>query len=355
MRLLPRVVLLTVATGVALFGRPAASEPIRGVGAALPKAVYAEWARSFEAKTHVAVSYSAVSPTTALGELATGHANFGASEVPLLVEQLAAKGLVQFPTVIGGVVPVANVPGVAPGTLKLTGLLLADIFLGKVKTWDDPAIKALNGELDLPSRSIRVVHPTEASGSTYIFTTYLSSVSPEWKRRVGRGFTVVWPVGEERAATVELGSFVRKTFGAAGFVDFATAADEGLPRTKMRNREGEFVTPNPVSFQAAAANAPWESAAAFGLLLVDVPGRGCWPLTAPVFALVPHAPKDSNQALEVLRFFDWAFKNGARIASEAGYVALPPPVTALVEKAWMRQVKDARGTSIWTGPGPGGN
>jgi phosphate transport system substrate-binding protein len=195
-----------------------------------------------------------------------------------------------------------------------------------------------------------VVHPEEASGSTYIFTTYLTSVSPEWRRRVGRGFTVVWPVGEERTGRAELGSFVLKTFGAIGFVDFAHAADEGLARTKMQNREGEFVSPNVVSFQAAAANAPWESAAAFGLLLVDVPGRGCWPLTAPVFALVPHAPKDPARALEVLRFFDWTFKNGARIASEAGYVALPLAVTTLVENAWRRQVKTSRGTSVWTGP-----
>jgi phosphate transport system substrate-binding protein len=350
MRLLARVVRLTLATGIALSGRSAASEPIRGVGAALPRTVYAEWARIYEAQTHVAVSYSALPPTAALGELASGHADFGASEVPHVAEQLAAKGLVQFPTVIGGVVPVVNIPGVVPGTLRLTGPLLADIFLGRVKTWDDPAIKALNGDLDLPSRTIRVVHPGEASGSSYIFTTYLTSVSPEWRRLVGRGFTVVWPVGEERAGRAELGSFVLKTFGAIGFVDFAHAADEGLARAKMRNREGEFVSPNVVSFQAAAANAPWESAAAFGLLLVDVPGRGCWPLTAPVFALVPHAPKDPARALEVLRFFDWTFKNGARIASEAGYVALPPAVTTLVENAWRRQVKTSQGTSVWTVP-----
>jgi phosphate transport system substrate-binding protein len=300
------------------------------VGAALPKTVYAEWARVYEAKTHVAVSYCAMAPTAALGELASGRADFGASEVPHVVEELAAKGLVQFPTVIGGVVPIVNVPGVAPGTLRLTGPVLADIFLGQLKTWDDPAIKALNGDLDLPARPIKVVHPAEASGSTYIFTTYLASVSPKWRRRVGRGFTVAWPVGEERAATAELGSFVLKTFGALGFVDFAHAADEGLARTKMQNREGEFVSPNVVSFQAAAANAPWESAAAFGLLLVNVPGRGYWPLTAPVFALVPHAPKDPTRALEVLRFFDWTFKNGARIANDAGYVPLPPAVTTLV-------------------------
>jgi phosphate transport system substrate-binding protein len=208
MRLLPRVLRLTLAIGIALSGRSAASEPIRGVGAALPKTVYAEWARVYEAKTYVAVSYSAVPPTAALGELASGHADFGASEVPHVVEQLAAKGLVQFPTVIGGVVPVVNIPGVAPGTLRLTGPVLADIFLGRVKTSDDPAIKALNGDLDLPARAIRVVHPGEASGSTYIFTTYLASVSPEWRRGVGRGFTVLWPVGEERAGTAELGSFV---------------------------------------------------------------------------------------------------------------------------------------------------
>jgi phosphate transport system substrate-binding protein len=354
MRWLPRILSPTLTAGIVLLGGWVASEPIRGVGATLPKTVYAEWARVYEAKTHVAVSYSAVPPTATLGEIASGQADFGASEVPHVADELAAKGLVQFPTVIGGVVPVVNVPGVAGGTLRLTGPVLADIFLGQVKTWDDAAIKALNGGLDLPARPIKVVHPGEASGSTYIFTTYLSSVSPEWKRRVGRGFTVVWPVGEERAGRTELGAFVQRTFGAISFVDFAHAADEGLARAKMQNREGEFVSPNVVSFQAAAANAPWESAAAFGLLLVDVRGRGSWPLTAPVFALVPHAPKDPARALEVLRFFDWTFKNGTRIASEAGYVALPPAVTTLVENAWRRQVKDSRGASIWTG-GPSGN
>jgi phosphate transport system substrate-binding protein len=270
-------------------------------------------------------------------------------DVPLSVAELQAKRLVQFPTAIGGVVPVVNVPGVVPGALNLSGPVVAGMFLGQIKVWNDPEIAALNPSLPLPSVPVKVVHSMEPSGATYLFTSYLAAVSREWKQKVGAGLVVPWPVGDVKNDVQGVVNLVQKTVGGIGYADYTYAVDQGVAKPKLRNRNGEFVAPTVLSFQAAVARAPWESTPAFSLLLVDPPWPGSWPLTSPTFAVMPVIPPHPERTLALLKFFYWGFEKGGAATSESGYVSLTPELVRLVSSAWKRQIKRPDGRPLWDG------
>jgi phosphate transport system substrate-binding protein len=321
--------------------------PIREAGAAFPQALYEEWARVYATQSGVKVACEAAKLADALRRVATGELEFGALDLPLAVEELAAKRLVQFPTAIGGIVPVVNVPGVVPGALRLNGAVLAEIYLGRIADWSDPALAKLNTGLPLPALPIRPAHQAEASGSTFVFTSYLSGQSQEWRTKVGRGASVSWPASQARNDAADVVKFVRTTPGAVGYVEYSYAAEQGVAKPKLQNREGEFVSPNVMSFQAAAAHAPWDSTPAFALLLVDQPGAGSWPMTAPTFAVFPATPGHPERTREALRFLRFGLRAGRAQAADAGYVALPDVVSQLVEAAWRRQIKGPDGQPVW--------
>jgi phosphate transport system substrate-binding protein len=278
-------------------------------------------------------------------------ADLGGVDLPLAVPQLVAKGLVQFPVAVGGVVPIVNLPGIVPGALHLSGPVLAAMFLGEIRVWNDPALTALNPSLALPSLAVRPVHPLEPSGTTYVFTSYLGGQSRAWKAGIGAGLTVSWPTGEGRPDARAVAREVQKTSGALGYADYGLAAESGLGKPALQNREGQFVAPTVLSFQAAAMNAAWQEAPAFALSLVDQAGAGSWPLTAPTFALFPLHPRSADRARATLRFLDWGLRSAGSTTSDAGYVPLPVPVVTLVEAAWKRQIKDAAGRPLWN-PAP---
>jgi phosphate transport system substrate-binding protein len=339
-RLRPALVLILTSCA------PAIAQPIRISAEAAPQSLYAEWARGYESKSKVRSSRGLYQEILSLES--TG-VDLGGIDLPLSVAQLRAKGLVQFPTAIGGVVPIANIPGVAPGALHLSGAILARILLGEITRWNDPVLTALNQGLPLPDVPIRPVHPTEPSGTTFIFTTYLAEQSAAWHSRVGAGLTVDWPVGEARTDTLAVAAFVQKTIGALGFSDYAVAADTGVGKPALQNRVGQFVSPTTASFQAAAKNAPWEQAPAFALSLVDQGGAGSWPLVAPTYAILPLRMRSPERTLDLLRFLDWGFRSSGGATAEAGFVPLPASVVDLVEAAWKRQLKGPDGKPVWGG------
>jgi phosphate transport system substrate-binding protein len=320
-----------------------AAQAFRGAAEAAPQALYVEWLHAYAGPKGLceAADYQEI-----LRRFEVDAIDFAAVDLPLTTSQLQAKGLVQFPAAIGGVVPVLNIPGVVPGALRLTGPVLAEIFLGKISSWNDPKIVALNAALPLPDLSIRPAHPAKASGTTFVFTQYLSEQSSEWKGKVGAGLKVPWPAGEEREDSRAVVAYVLQTPGGIGFVDYGYAAERGVGKPKLQNRDGQFVAPTVVSFQAAAASAPWAQTPAFALLLVNQAGVGSWPLTAPTFAVLPMQPRHPERTLAALDFFRWALKSAADLTNGGGYVALPAPVAGLVEAAWKRQIKRPDGRSV---------
>jgi phosphate transport system substrate-binding protein len=268
--------------------------------------------------------------------------------MPLKPDDLQASGLVQFPVVIGGDVPVVNLQGVSPGQLKVTGPLVADIYMGKVTKWNDPAITALNKGVKLPAQDISVVHRSEGSGTTFIWTDYLSKVSPEWKAKVGEGTAVEWPTGVGAKGNEGVSAIVQQISGAIGYVEYAYALQNKLTHVQVQNRASEFVVANAKSFAAAAAGADWSSAPGFYLILTDQPGKGAWPITGAVFVLMHKVQSNPRTAKEILKFFHWAYSDeGAKLAATLDYVPMPAPVVKLVEASWQRQLKDSEGRPIW--------
>jgi phosphate transport system substrate-binding protein len=341
-RLISLVALVTLAVSTRGFG-----QTIRGAAEAAPHALYVEWVKDYPAPPGRKVLCESGEYQEILRRFESDSIDFAAFDLPLTTPQLAAKGLVQFPTAIGGVVPIVNIPGVVPGALRLSGRVIAGIFLGTIKAWNDPALKALNPSLPLPEIPIQPAHPKEPSGTTFVFTTYLSNESHEWQTRVGAGLAVGWPAGDERKDSRAVVAYVQATAGAIGYVDYSYAAERGVAKPKLQNRAGEFVSPTVVSFQAAAANAPWDSTPAFALLLVDQGGLASWPLTAPTFAVLPLQPRRPERILDALRFFRWALRKAGSATTDSGYVPLPPAVASLVEGAWKRQIKGPEGRPVW--------
>jgi phosphate transport system substrate-binding protein len=273
--------------------------------------------------------------------------DFGASDAPMKGDDLDKNGLVQFPAIMGGVVPVYNLKGISAGQIRLTGPLLADIYLGKVKTWNDPAIAKLNPGVNLPGQAISAVNRSDGSGTTFLFTNYLSKVSAEWKSNIGEGTAVKWSTGVGGKGNEGVANYVSRIDGAIGYVEYAYAKQNKLAFAMMANRDGAFVVPSDDAFKAAAAGADWNSVPGMGVILTDQPGKGSWPITGASFILMHKVQDKPENAREVLKFFDWSFKNGAKMADELDYVPMPDPVVKLIQSAWKSQLKDASGKAVY--------
>ena len=320
---------------------------LTGAGATFPYPIYAKWADAYKTQTGVGLNYQSIGSGGGIKQIKASTVDFGASDMPLTAQELEQDGLFQFPAIIGGVVPVVNLEGVAPGQLKLTGALLADIYLGKIKNWNDPALAALNPEAKLPATAITVVRRADGSGTTFLFTDYLSMVSTEWKSRVGTGTSVSWPAGVGGKGNEGVAAYVQRIKGAIGYVEYAYAQKNKMAHASMKNQAGQWVSPGQEGFAAAAANARWDKAPGFYELLTDQPGAKSWPITGASFILLHKAAADPAKTLAVLTFFDWAFKNGKPMAVELDYVPLPENVTKLIASAWRAQIKTQNGQVIW--------
>ena len=322
---------------------------ITGAGATFPYPIYAKWAEAYKVKTGQVMNYQSIGSGGGIAQIKVKTVDFGASDMPLKPEDLQAAGLMQFPAIVGGVVPIVNVAGIAPGALKLTGPVLADIYLGKIRKWNDKAIGDLNAGLKLPDEPIAVVRRSDGSGTTFVWTDYLAKTSDEWKTKVGSSTAVSWPEGVGGKGNEGVAAYVQRIKGSIGYVEYAYAKRNSMTHASVRNRDGQFVQPDDATFQAAAANADWARAPGFYRILTDQPGVNAWPITSASFILM-HVRQDKPQnAAEVLKFFDWAFHNGQKLAQELDYVPLPDAVTALVAEAWRSQIKDSAGKPVWGG------
>ena len=320
---------------------------VSGAGATFPYPVYAKWAEAYEAKTGVKMNYQSIGSGGGIKQIKASTVDFGASDAPLTKEELDEAGLVQWPMIMGGVVPVVNIKGIKGGDVKLSGAVLADIYLGKITKWDDKAIADLNPDLKLPSEAISVVERSDGSGTTFNFTNYLAAVSPEWKDSIGVNKSVQWPVGVGGKGNEGVASYTKQIDGSIGYVEYAYALQNDLAYTQMKNKDGEFVSPTAASFAAAAANADWANAPGYYLILGNQPGAKSWPITAASFILVHKSQDNAKTAKDVLDFFDWSFKNGSDIADKLDYVSMPESVVDMVEKTWTADVKGSDGKKIW--------
>jgi phosphate transport system substrate-binding protein len=337
---------ITTAAALSCAGASQAATNITGAGATFPYPIYSKWAEAYKTKSGVSMNYQSIGSGGGIKQITAKTVDFGASDMPLTPEKLDKDGLMQFPTVIGGVVPVINVAGVETGTLKLDGTTLANIYLGKITKWNDPALAALNKDLKLPDENITVVHRSDGSGTTFIFTNYLSKASPEWKTGVGEGTAVSWKAGTGGKGNEGVASYVQRIKGSIGYVEYAYALQNKMNPIQMKNRDGQFVKPGDASFKAAAANAQWDKAPGFYEILTDEPGKESWPISGATFILMHKMQEKPDTAKEVLKFFDWAYTNGGSLASDLDYVPLPENVQNLIRKAWKNQIRDTSGSSL---------
>jgi phosphate transport system substrate-binding protein len=339
--------LMTIAAALIVPWAPALAADITGAGATFPFPIYAKWAAAYKATTGIGMNYQSIGSGGGIAQIKAKTIDFGASDMPLRPEELKSAGLVQFPAIIGGVVPVMNLDGVAPGTLKLTGPVLADIYLGKIKRWNDKAIADLNAGTRLPDEAIAVVRRSDGSGTTFIWTDYLSKVSPEWKTKVGASTAVAWPEGVGGKGNEGVAAYVQRIKGAIGYVEYAYAKRNGMTHALVRNREGQYPKPDDSTFQAAAGNADWKNAPGFYQILTDEPGATAWPITGASFILLHATQQKPQNAVQVLKFFDWAFHNGAKMAEDLDYVPLPANLVELIASSWKTAIADASGKRLW--------
>ena len=337
---------ITTVTALVYAGASQAATTITGAGATFPYPIYAKWAEAYKAETGVKMNYQSIGSGGGIKQITAKTVNFGASDKPLKLEELDKAGMMQFPTVIGGVVPVVNIAGVAAGTLKLDGTTLANIYLGKITKWNDPALVALNKDIKLPDNDITVVHRADGSGTTFIFTNYLSKASADWKSIVGEGTSVSWKAGTGGKGNEGVASYVQRLKNSIGYVEYAYALQNKMTYVQMKNRDGNYVQPSDVSFKAAAANAQWDKAPGFHEILTDEPGKDSWPISGATFILVHKMQEDAAAGKEVLKFFDWAYANGGKLAEEMDYVPLPENVQNLIRKAWKNQIRDTSGSPL---------
>jgi phosphate transport system substrate-binding protein len=338
---------LTAAALAALLLSSAQAAEISGAGATFPYPIYAKWAEAFKAKTGVAMNYQSIGSGGGIKQIEAKTVDFGASDVPLTPEDLARNGLAQFPMIMGGIVPVVNLKGVEPGRLKLTGPVLADIFLGAIVKWNDKRIADLNAGLALPNQAIAVVHRSDGSGTTYNFADYLAKVSSDWQSKVGVNTALEWPAGLGGKGNEGVAALVSRTDGAIGYVEYAYALQNKMAYTLVENKDKAFPRPGNASFQAAAANADWAAAPGFFLILTDQPGKQSWPIAATSFILMHRTQDKPESARQVLAFFDWSFKNGQTLAEGLDYVPFPDKVVNLIEERWKQEIKAADGTPVW--------
>jgi len=338
--------LVVGASAVMAFSSAYAAD-MTGAGATFPYPIYAKWAESYKAATGNGLNYQSVGSGAGIKQIKAKTVDFGASDMPLKAEELDAEGLMQFPAIMGGVVTVVNLDGITPGQLKLTGPVVADIYLGKVTLWNAPEIAALNPGVKLPATEITVVHRADGSGTSFLFTDFLSKTNAEFKTKIGSGTAVKWVVGVGGKGNEGVAANVQRIKGSIGYVEWAYAKKNKMSHTQLKNKDGNFMQPDDDFFKAAAANAEWTKTPGFGVVLTDQAGKNSWPITGVSFILMHKTQADAAKGKEVVKFFDWAYKNGGAAAAELDYVPLPATVIKLVQDAWKANLKDASGKAIY--------
>ena len=334
-------------TASLLAAGSACATDITGAGATFPYPIYAKWAEAYKAKTNIGLNYQSIGSGGGIKQIEAHTVDFGASDMPLKADDLEKNGLMQFPTVMGGVVPVINVNGIEAGKLKLTGETLAEIYLGKITKWNDPKIAADNKGVNLPNEDITVVHRSDGSGTSFIFTNYLSKVSPDWKSKVGEGTAVQWPAGTGGKGNEGVASYVQRIKNSIGYVEYAYALQNKMNHVQLKNHEGNFVQPDTESFKSAAAGAKWDKAPGFYEILTDEAGKNSWPIAGATFILMHKSQDKAETAKEVLKFFDWAYANGDKMAESLDYIPMPDAVVKLIHSAWETKIMDKSNKTVW--------
>ncbi len=324
----------------------AQNKTLNGAGATFPYPVYSQWAYKYNKLTGVKLNYQSIGSGGGIAQIKAETVDFGASDAPMKKEELDESGLIQFPMVMGGVVPVVNIKGIKPGTLKLTADIISDIFLGKITSWNDRRIAAINPGLNIPKRAITVVHRSDGSGTTWIFTNYLDKVSPEWHEKVGAGKAVSWPSGVGGKGNEGVSAYVQRINGAIGYVEFAYAFQNNLTHILLQNSAGKFVAPTIDSFQSAAAHADWINAPGFYMVLTDQRGDDSWPITGATFILMHKDQRNLETAKMMLDYFDWCFNHGNDIAKDLHYVPMPENIVQLIQKKWKTEIT-YEGNPVW--------
>jgi phosphate transport system substrate-binding protein len=340
-----RLVLTLVAgLAAALIAVAACSADITGAGSTFAAPIYTKWADAYQKSGGGRVNYQGIGSSGGIKQIIAKTVDFAGSDAPLKDDELAKDALFQFPTVVGGVVPVVNLPGIKPGDLTLSGQVLGDIYLGKIKKWNDPAITSLNPKLKLPDTDIATVRRADGSGTSFIWTHYLAQINPEWKSKVGEGTTVSWPTGVGGKGNDGVAAFVQRLPGAIGYVEWAYTKQNHMTYTAMKNASGAVVQPSPETFKAAAVGADWKTS--FYQILTNEPGKDAWPVVGATFVLVHTAQDKPDHGKETLKFFDWAFKNGSQAAQDLDYISLPDSVVTEIRSQWQTKVKDASGKPV---------
>ncbi len=338
---------LLLVAGTAMVMSSAVAVDMTGAGATFPYPIYSKWAESYKKISGNGLNYQSIGSGGGIKQIKAKTVDFGASDMPLTAAELDESGLVQFPVIMGGVVPIVNLEGVMPGQMKLTGDVLAGIYMGKITKWNAAEITSLNPGVKLPDSEITVVHRADGSGTSFLFTDYLSKVNADWKTTVGAGTAVKWPVGVGGKGNEGVAANVQRIKNSIGYVEYAYAKKNKMSHTELKNKDGQFVQPDDTSFKAAAAGAEWSKTPGFAVLLTNQSGKSSWPITGASFILMYKSQADAAKGAEVLKFFDWAYKNGGEMATELDYVAMPAAVVKLVEESWKAQLKDASGKAIW--------
>jgi len=317
---------------------PAMAQQITGAGSTFVYPVLAKWSDTYSKQNDTRINYQSIGSGGGIAQIKAGTVTFGASDMPMAPADLTTFGLAQFPSVIGGIVPVVNLPGIKPGQLHFSGPLLADIYLGAVKKWNDPAIQKLNPDAKLPNLAINVVHRSDGSGTTFNFAHYLGQVSPDWKQKVGEGTAISWPTGVGGKGNEGVAAYVERIKGGIGYLEYAYVLQNKMTYALVANQSGQYVAPSTASFQAAAASADWTHAQDFDLVMTNAPGAGSYPITATTFILMHKQPKDAAQSKAALAFFKWAYENGQPLATSLDYVPLPTPLVQQIETYWQAQI-----------------
>ena len=320
---------------------------LTGAGATFPYPIYSKWAEAYKAATGIGLNYQSIGSGGGIKQIKAKTVDFGASDMPLKADELEKEGLMQFPAIMGGVVPVVNLEGIAPGQLKLTADVITGIHLGKITKWNAPEITALNPGVTLPATAITVVHRADGSGTTFLWTDFLSKANADFKATIGSGTAVKWPTGVGGKGNEGVAANVQRIKGAFGYVEYAYAKKNKIAHTQLKNRDGVFVEPDDETFKAAAANGDWAGTPGMAVLLTNQPGKDSWPVTGASFILMHKSQAEALTGRAVLKFFDWSYKNGAKMAADLDYVPMPAPVVKLINEAWKSQLKDAGGKAIW--------
>jgi len=332
------------ASAVLLWAGSAVAQDVTGAGASFPAPIYSKWADAYNKATGARINYQSVGSGAGIKQIKSKTVDFGATDAPLTDEELAKDGMIQFPTVIGGVVPVVNIKGITPGQLRLTGAVLGDIYLGKITKWNDPAITALNPGVSLPDDAIAVVRRADGSGTSFLFTNYLSKVNPEWKSKVGEGTAVNWPTGAGGKGNEGVSAFVQRLPNSIGYVEYAYAKQNKMSYVQLKNKDGNYTKPDDETFKSAAAGADWSKS--FYQVLTDQAGKDAWPITGATFILMHKTQDKPANATNALKFFEWAYASGDKSAEELDYVPLPAKVKDLTRKLWTDSLKDASGKAV---------